>query len=235
MRIMISSCRISIPLLVLLGVLFCPPLSTAQTVSHPVSELSSTVKYYAYRHVLNATQYKDIEYIIVKASNGDVKTVFNACDVCYASYKGYSQAGTQVRCNNCGNRFPIDGLGNQNTGGTCNPGYLPHVIQGDQVVLAVSDLVKGAYFFATRTKTGIDDVVENPGLMLATGRQYLTVSLPGDGRRTFQVFSLGGLHLQTLTASSRTVLIDISHLAAGPYVLAVQEGRTMTAKPFLVY
>ena len=216
----------------------CCGMSTtyAQTVSHPVSELSSTAKHYAYHYDLSPTQYKDLEYIIVKASNGDVKTVFNACDVCFNSHKGYSQSGTELRCNNCGNRFPIDGLGIKSTGGTCNPGYLPHTIQGDNVVINVSDLIVGAYFFLTQTASGIEDVVRTPGITLFTkNRQFVTVTLPSEGHRTFHVFTLTGQHRMALINAARIVDINIADLPAGAYVLAIDEAATLTTKLFLVY
>ena len=54
----------------------------AQTVSHPTVEITTAAKHYTYVHMLSATEKKDIEYIIVRASDGEIKTVFNACDVC---------------------------------------------------------------------------------------------------------------------------------------------------------
>lgn len=222
--------------LLIAGIVCFASTSAAQTVSHPVSELSTTARHYSYAYILSATQKKDIEYILVKASNGDVKSVFNACDVCYNAHKGYSQTGMELRCNNCGNRFAIDGLGGQSTGGTCNPGYLPHAIQGGDVVINVADLIVGAYFFQTRTYTGVENGVNVPEMILAThDRQRLTVTMPRPGQRTFSVFSLSGQRYRTLTNSSAIVQIDITGLAPGGYVLAVTEGHALTTKTFLVY
>ena len=89
-----------------------------------------------------------IQFFAVKASDGSIKTAFDACDVCYGSKKGYRQEGNQMVCNNCGNKYPIDGIGTKNkAGGGCWPGYLPNEIQGNSLVIKNSDLKAGKYRF----------------------------------------------------------------------------------------
>jgi len=69
----------------------------------------------------------NVKYFVVEAEDGSVKTAFDACDVCYRSRKGYRQEGDDMICNNCGNHYPISGLGTKNLrGGGCWPGYLPN-------------------------------------------------------------------------------------------------------------
>jgi len=94
-------------------------------------------------------EFGSIRFFAVKASDGTIKTGFDSCDVCYASNKGYRQEGDYMICNNCGNRYPIIGLGteNKNPGG-CWPGYLPSAIDGDNLVIKESDLQAGAWRFA---------------------------------------------------------------------------------------
>lgn len=209
--------------------------SHAQVVMHPLSEISPTVKYYSYDYLLSSTQMKKIKYMIVLASNSDVKTVFNACDVCYQANKGYSQSGTDVRCNNCGNRFTIDGLGNKNTSGTCNPGYLPHSIEGDQVVLKISDLLTGAYYFPTETITSVDSPpLTSDAVQLIQTSQELTVLLPQDRRRTFRIYGIDGRLLTTRAASSRTVRIVLAGYTPGAYFLVIADAGEVVSKRFLV-
>ena len=108
-----------------------------------LSEISETAKWYEY----NSNGIK-IKYFAVKAKDGTIKTAFDACDVCYGSKKGYSQQGDVMVCNNCGNRYPISGLGTENLrGGGCWPGYLPSKIEGDNLMIKISDLKKGDYRF----------------------------------------------------------------------------------------
>ena len=75
----------------------------------PLSEITENAKWYEYD-----SNGLTIRFFAVKASDGSIKTGFDACDVCYSSKKGYSQDGDYMVCNNCGNRYPIDGLGTEN-------------------------------------------------------------------------------------------------------------------------
>lgn len=109
----------------------------------PLSELSSTAKFY---------QFNDggviIKYFAVLDSDGNPKTAFDACDVCGYAHKGYRQEGSVMVCNNCGNRYPIDGIGteNRNPGG-CWPGYLPSKVEGENILINVRDIRDGRVRF----------------------------------------------------------------------------------------
>ena len=119
------------------------PIDEGDVVKIPLSQVSTSAQWHDYN-----SQGTDIEYFIVKDKNGNVKTAFNACDVCYRSKKGYSQSGGDMVCNNCGNHYAIAGLGTKNlAGGGCWPGYLPSTIEGDYVVIKKSDLEAGKYRF----------------------------------------------------------------------------------------
>jgi len=94
-------------------------------------------------------EYSGIEFFVVRAAGGSVKTAFNACDVCYRSRKGYRQEGDDMVCNNCGNHYRISGLGTQNLkGGGCWPGYLESTAEGDYLVIAKASLESGRYRFS---------------------------------------------------------------------------------------
>ena len=209
----------------------------AQVVRNPVSEVSETAKHYIYTYKLSQTQKKDIEYIIVKASKGDIKTVFNACDVCYNAHKGYSQNGTQLRCNNCGNKFNIDQLGAQGTGGTCNPGYLPHTLEGSDVVFNVADLVKGAYFFLPQDISEVDyiskDDNSSPSLFIKNGD--LNIKMPADSQRNFLIATLNGQACKSFDATSKDITVNISDFSSGIYLLRVEESGRVYSKVFCVF
>ena len=102
----------------------------------PLSEVTSNAKWYEYD--LGGEK---IRFFVVKASDGIIKAAFDACDVCYRYKKGYRQEGDYMVCNNCGNRYPMVGLGteNKNPGG-CWPGYLPNAVKGDNILIKKSDL-----------------------------------------------------------------------------------------------
>jgi uncharacterized membrane protein len=88
---------------------------------------------------------KEIEFFVLKSSDGVIRAAFNACDVCYLSKKGYRQEGDDMVCNNCGQRFPSK-LINEVRGG-CNPSPLERTIEGDELVIQVDDILAGANYF----------------------------------------------------------------------------------------
>ena len=89
---------------------------------------------------------KEINFFAVKASDGSIRTAFDACDSCYRSKKGYEQQGDKMNCNNCNQKFAINRLGPNATGG-CNPGYLPNQLKGSTISIKASDLKDGARYF----------------------------------------------------------------------------------------
>jgi uncharacterized membrane protein len=104
------------------------------TIKIPLSEITTEVQFYTYDD--NGV---NIRYFAVLGSDGKPRTAFDACDVC-GGYKGYSQVGNDITCNNCGSVFSIDEIGTKNTGYGCWPSYLPHSIEGDNLLIRVSDL-----------------------------------------------------------------------------------------------
>ena len=62
----------------------------------------------------------EMEVIAVKDSEGNIRTAFNTCQICYDSGNGYyEQEGDTLVCQNCGNSFTMDQVGE--TAGGCNP------------------------------------------------------------------------------------------------------------------
>lgn len=107
-----------------------------------LSEVSSEVKFYTF----NDNGIK-INYFAVLGSDGKPRTAFDACDVC-GGYRGYKQVGTDIKCNNCGRVFRIDGLGTKNKGYGCWPSYLPYTVEGDNILIKISDIKAGRRRFA---------------------------------------------------------------------------------------
>lgn len=61
-----------------------------------------------------------MEIIAVRDSQGEIRTAFNTCQVCYGSGRGYYvQSGNYLVCQNCGNRFSMDQV--EREYGGCNP------------------------------------------------------------------------------------------------------------------
>ncbi|MCK5698758.1 MAG: DUF2318 domain-containing protein [Candidatus Aenigmarchaeota archaeon] len=88
----------------------------------------------------------EVKYFIMKGADGQIHTAFDACDVCGGKL-GYTQRGNDVVCKSCGRVFRIDDLGTKNIGGGCWPGYLAHTIDGDNIIIKISELNDGAFRF----------------------------------------------------------------------------------------
>ena len=114
-------------------------VDNGKSIELSLSEVSDQATFYTF---------EGIRYFTILGSDGTPRTAFDACDVCYRSGKGYRQEGDYMICNNCGNKYAIDGLGTKNTkGGGCWPGYLPHKIEGDNIIITEADLNTGASKF----------------------------------------------------------------------------------------
>lgn len=212
--------RYAVIILILITTLGQSYSAMAQVVKHPASEVSTTAKHYKYTYNVSQTQYINIEYILVKASNGDIKSSFNACDVCYPEHKGYSQKGTNLRCNNCGKIFAIDSLGNQGSGG-CWPGLLVHSLEGDDVALNVIDLAKGDYYFILQT-TDVAENLNNQISLVNINNNELRVKLSDMYPKYFRIFSLNGMLCKDLNQYSPEFNVDISDLSSGMYYVLTE-------------
>jgi uncharacterized membrane protein len=116
------------------GSVIAEPIDSGDSIKIPLSNIGRQAQWF---------DYNNARYFVVKAKDGTIKSAFDACDVCYKSRKGYSQKGDDMVCNNCGNYYPISGLGTANLGGGCWPGYLKNSIQGDYLVINKADLDEG--------------------------------------------------------------------------------------------
>ncbi len=86
-----------------------------------------------------------VKYFVLKSSDGVIRAAFDACDVCWAGGKGYSQDRDVMVCRNCGRRFASMKI-NEVKGG-CNPAPLKRTIAEDKVVIQTSDIFEGSRYF----------------------------------------------------------------------------------------
>lgn len=111
------------------------------TVSIPVADVSDgNAHYFSYAH-----DGGEVKFFVIKSRDGVLRAAFDACDVCYRSQKGYSQDGDTMVCNNCGQKFHTTRI-NVVRGG-CNPAPLEREVRGDDLIIAVEDILTGASYF----------------------------------------------------------------------------------------
>ncbi|NIP35200.1 MAG: DUF2318 domain-containing protein [Thermoplasmata archaeon] len=106
------------------------------------SEVTNSANYYSIE--ANGV---DVRFFAVRADDGKVRVAMDACDVCYDAKKGYRQDGDNMVCNNCGNRYPTEGIGTENIKGGCWPSYVPMKIEDGKVIIKASDLKAKRYMF----------------------------------------------------------------------------------------
>jgi uncharacterized membrane protein len=107
----------------------------------PISDVNDgKAHYYEYN-----TGGKTVDFFVLKSSDGVIRAAFDACDVCYAEKKGYSQKGDVMECNNCGQQFASVKI-NEEKGG-CNPAPLIRAVDGNNLVIKAGDLNTGIKYF----------------------------------------------------------------------------------------
>ena len=106
------------------------------------SEVTKDARYYS----IDANGV-EVRFFYLRAGDGKIRVAMDACDVCYDQKKGYRQDGNDMVCNNCGNRYPSDGLGTENIKGGCWPSYLPMNIVDGKVVIKASDIKAKRFMF----------------------------------------------------------------------------------------
>ena len=116
-------------------------LSPEDRIAIPLNEITETAQKYEFD--AGGTL---VRYFVVKASDGQIRTAFDACDVCGGS-KGYIQQGQDIKCVNCGRVFSIDGLGTKNKGYGCWPSFLSHFIEEGNVIISKTELAQGKHRF----------------------------------------------------------------------------------------
>ncbi len=111
------------------------------TVIIPISKVNDgKAHFFTYRD-----KGKNINFFVLKSSDGVLRAAFDACDSCYKERKGYRQEGDHMVCNNCGQKFPSIRI-NDIKGG-CNPAPLTREVSGKHLVLKVSDIKEGKIYF----------------------------------------------------------------------------------------
>lgn len=91
---------------------------------------------------------RQLYYFALKSRDGAYRAALDACDVCYRTNRGYRQEGDQMVCNNCGQKFACDKIGEVKGG--CNPHPLARGIEGQSLVIKKADIAAGKEYFARK-------------------------------------------------------------------------------------
>ena len=86
----------------------------------------------------------DVQFFVVKSSDGIIRAAVDSCDVCCRSGKGYVQDGDVMVCTNCGRRFATDRI-NEVKGG-CNPAPLKREIKGKNLVISMAQINANSWY-----------------------------------------------------------------------------------------
>ena len=107
-----------------------------------VSEVTSSARFYSYD-----VAGTEVRFFAVRGTDGNVRIALDACDVCYSVKKGYRQAGTNMKCNNCGNEYATDGIGTENIQGGCWPRFVPMSEEAGKILVATKGLRDKKFMF----------------------------------------------------------------------------------------
>lgn len=85
-----------------------------------------------------------IQLIVVRASNGEIRTAFNTCQSCNPSPRAFFvQKGSRFVCQNCGNAFATNQIGLQKGG--CNPApVMQKQMDGNKLIIPANYLAQYA-------------------------------------------------------------------------------------------
>ncbi len=106
------------------------------------SEVTNSARFYSYD-----VAGTEVRFFAVRGTDGEVRIALDACDVCYSVKLGYRQAGTNMKCNNCGNEYATDGIGTENIQGGCWPSYVPMEEEAGKILVATKGLKDKKFMF----------------------------------------------------------------------------------------
>lgn len=120
-------------------------ISNGENLVIPISGLSSAASFFPVE--IEGTS---MEIIAVIDKEGNIRTAFNTCQICYSSGRGYYvQSGDKLICQNCGNQFTTDQI--ETESGGCNPWPIfseNKTVTEDSVIISYDFLNESRQIFA---------------------------------------------------------------------------------------
>ncbi|HEX7200400.1 MAG TPA: Fe-S-containing protein [Dongiaceae bacterium] len=96
-----------------------------------------------YRFLNSGNQ--EVKFFVGREPGGDVEVAFDADETCAKAKRGFRHEGEWMVCNKCDKSFRLSET--NAGGGGCRPIPLEHRVEGDQLVLAEADVLKGWRLF----------------------------------------------------------------------------------------
>jgi len=115
--------------------------ATGDAVRLPVAEVSDG-ELHRYHFAADGVS---VSFLVLRHPDGHLMAGLEACTICGAH--GYTKRGDMIICGNCAAEIPVSHF---QTPGGCNPVPLTARVEGDELVVPVAELLKGARFFRTR-------------------------------------------------------------------------------------
>jgi uncharacterized membrane protein len=120
----------------------CSPVNGESVVTAPLDALTpGTARFFCYRDPAGHM----VRFVLARANDGIVRSVFDACRQCYRFHKGYTVADGFLICRLCGNRYRLDQM--QTGMASCQPVHLENSQHGNTVEVRVAALEKGQQLF----------------------------------------------------------------------------------------
>ena len=91
---------------------------------------------------------RQLYYFALRSPDGAYRAALDTCDVCFRTNRGYRQEGDRMVCNNCGQKFACDKVGEVKGG--CNPHPLAHKETAGFMVIRKADIAAGKEYFARK-------------------------------------------------------------------------------------
>jgi len=100
------------------------------------------VRFYQF---LNAGN-QEVHFLVGRDAAGHVAVAFDANEICAKGKRGYRAEGEWLVCNKCDKSFRLAEV--NAGGGGCKPVPLEHRVDGNELIIAESDILKGWRLFS---------------------------------------------------------------------------------------
>jgi len=88
---------------------------------------------------------QEVAFFVARDLHGELQVAFDACEPCFKLKRGNRLEGEWIVCNKCDRSFKLTEI--NAGGGGCKPGPIAHRLDGDVLLLAEDDILRGWRYF----------------------------------------------------------------------------------------